>query len=207
MKPEITLIARAVIQAVAGWIGLDAAKEGNNIEALVTAATFIATLIWSAVEKKRIKARVKEETETQIMKNAPMIFLVVSLFAAPLLVGCAGSKAQRATYTATQTAGVTADAAMQTFSDYMVEKAKAAIGPGATATSVSLWVQAHPDWKRASEIFTRYQLAYRGWVALNKAAGSGATVQDAAQTAQFRDAMQAASSEFVMFVTSISVKK
>lgn len=195
MKPEISVIIRAVIQAAAGWIGVDAAKEGHNLEAVATAATFIATLIWSYWDKQKLKEKVKTDMETTIFRPLQSILLALCLAGSiPILSGCAGTRGQRISYAATDGIGTAADRAYSTFADIMVAKAREAIGPGATATSVSLWVQNHPDWKKSEDIWVRYQIALRAWIQANKGATTGVN------TEQFNQALLAVSDEFVSFV-------
>lgn len=108
------------------------------------------------------------------MKRYIATYLVIALCAVcfqSLVTGCAGTKAQRVLFTATDAAGEAANKSQEAFVKYMVAQAELNLGNAASQPgAVTAWVTSQPEWPKFSKLVERYNSAYSAWCQVNAAA-------------------------------------
>ncbi len=200
MKELISPVVRAVLQVASGYLIskglLSHAESGPVTEAVAGAVIAVFSVVWSSVEKKRLKAG----QEPPVPPVTGLLLLLIPLLAlAP--VGCAVKKSpERIAITATASVIKTADGAITAWADHVVRrkaeiKALKATDPGASMDAASELLR---NEGRVSNAYYKYQEAAKAAIAIGASSSSPAAVSEK---------LSAASAELIALVINLTASK
>ncbi len=217
MKELISPVVRAVLQVVSGYLIskglLSHAESGPVTEAVAGAVIAVFSVVWSSVEKKRLKAG----QEPPVPPVTGLLLLLIPLLAfAP--VGCAIKQPpERIAINAASSVILTADSAITAWADYVVRRKgeisklkQTDVGAAMDASNELLRQEG-----RVAKAYYEYQAATKAAIDLavvaanakKAAADKGAPAPDfSAKFAELSSSVAAASAQLVSTVSTFTKK-
>ena len=200
MKDLIGPIVRAILQVVSGVLVtkglLSHAEAGPVTEAVVGAVLAVSSVVWSTIEKKKIR-------NGQPPAVPPVVSLCLLLI--PILafapIGCATKKSpERIAITATGSVVKTADAAIASWADYVVLRKeqikKLKLTDVGAAMEVSNELLRYEG--RVSKAYYEYQEAAKAAIAIGATSSSPAAVSEK---------LAAASANLITLIASLTASR